>query len=319
MIYKILLTVITAALALAAFLPMLEISEVLSEPFEQMRVYILLATAVFMLLSMITKFWITAGFHVLLIVMHTYVLLQIYPVSEAQTACRTSDRPITVMAYNIFYKNQNTNAIIATILAEDADIVALQEAKEPFLKNAYDKLSQKYAFSYPDISKDPFFSPAIFSKYPIKVIKQKKLPISAVRIPHATLDVDGQSLELISIHAISPKNVRTIKKRNMFIQDLANYAQNMRYEGKKFIIAGDFNSVPWHPKMVALQKQGGVIANLSLWNYFGTWPNWGAPLFSVPIDHIFSSQGIKKISYKKVSHSAGSDHFPIKSTLNLCK
>jgi len=304
---------------LSVIVPATALSEVLSEPFEQLRIYFMLGTILMFILCLLTKFWVTSGFHAILTFVHLYIITVAYPISQKEIACKTSDKIITVLAYNIFYKNMKTDAIINTILNADADIVALQEGKEKFLDQSYDQLSKRYPFSYPDHSKGEFFSPAIFSKYPIINIKKEKMPISAVRILQARIDIEGQEIELASIHAISPKNTRTIKKRNLFIQDLANHSQNLRYQGHKFIFAGDFNSVPWHSKMIALQKQGGLSGNPSLTNYFGTWPNWGAPLFSVPIDHIFSSEGFKKISYKKASHSAGSDHFPIKSALYLCK
>lgn len=319
MIYKITLSIITTLLTLSVVIPFIGISEVISEPFDQMRLYFLIGSLLLLALCLFSKFWLTAGIYVVLILAHVSVITKAYPIIEKKKACNNVGPPLTIMAYNIYYKNQDTSKIIATILAGDADILALQEGKEKFLDESYEALSEKYPFSYPNRSKGEFFSPAIFSKYPIKEIKKEKMPVSAVRILQATIEFEGQDIQFASIHAISPKNARTIKKRNLFIQDLANYSQSLRYEDQKFIFAGDFNSVPWHPKLIALQKQGGLTGNTSVWNYFGTWPNWGAPIFSVPIDHIFSSQGLKKISFKKVNHSAGSDHFPVKSAILVCK
>ncbi len=317
--YKIFLTIITTFFALATLFPMLGISEVLSEPLIQAQIYMCLALLIVFLLCVITKFWLTAVLYMGMIAMHFGIVTQVYPLSEHPNICPATGTNISVMTYNIYYKNHDTQAIVANILSEDPDILMLQEGKDEFLKRSYDALSENYAFFYPDIAKDRNSSPSIFSKFPIKKIDTPKLPISAQRLLQATIQIDGQDIDFMPIHAVSPKSAKTIKKRNMLLQDLANHAQKLRYENKKFIIAGDFNSVPWHPKMLSLQNQGAMTGNPSLWNYFGTWPDWGAPFISVPIDHIFSSQGIKKISYKKVSHSAGSDHFPIKSTLIVCK
>ncbi len=319
MTLKSIFILITLFCAVLVILPALGISEIISEPLEQLRVYSVIVTSLIVLLCLLQKFWLISGVNIAMIAAHLYVVTQAYAPSRGISACDRQVGNITIMAYNIFYKNQNTDAIVANILASDADIVALQEGKKPFLEDAHDKLSKRYPFAYPDISKGEFFSPAIFSKYPIISVEKPKMPISGKRVLQVQIDGAGTTLEVISVHAVSPKNLETIKIRNMFFQDLANHAQNLRYGGKKFVIAGDFNSVPWHPNMISIQKQGALTGNTSLWNYFGTWPNWGAPFLSVPIDHIFTSEGLKKTSYQKVNQSAGSDHFPVISSFDLCK
>ncbi len=309
----------TMLFAFATFMPSLGFSEVISEPLDQMRTYILLGAILILSVFVISKSWIIAGFFAFFAATHLYIIMQAYPSATQQQPCVQTTESASMLTYNIFFKNRQTDEIIANILAQDADIVSLQEGKTPFLEESYGSLIQKYSYAYPDVSKGEFFSPAIFSKYPITKIQKPKMPMSAKRFLQATIDINGTPIEVIAIHAVSPKNAKTVKSRNTFFQDLANYVQNLRYENKNFIIAGDFNSVPWHPKMLNIQKQGGLTGNPSIANFFGTWPNWGAPFISVPIDHIFTSEGIKKISYKKVNQSAGSDHFPVKSHFEICK
>lgn len=317
---KLLFIAITILLTLSTLMTWPSFPEIAKEPFEQSRIYIIIILIGCAFLSLLGKFYILTGINLLLVATHMYVVLQAYPLVKKHTEiCSDETQSLSVLSHNIYYKNLNYNAIAKNILNQNADIVMLQEAKKPFLEQTYDTLSQTYPFIHPDIKNGKSTKAAIFSKYPITEVTTPALPLSKVRISHAKIEVDVQVINVISIHAISPKGQKTIELRNRTINDLANYAQNLRYNDEAVIIAGDFNNAPWYPQMRALQKQGDLKGNPHLLNYFGTWPEWGKGIIAFPIDHIFYSRHFTNISYKKVSNSAGSDHFPVLAQFKLCK
>lgn len=83
--------------------------------------------------------------------------------------------------------------------------------------------------------------------------------------------------------------------------------------GPTVILAGDFNTVSWSPRLGRLAEHAGLSIARGL---EGTWP---APLpmpFRLPIDHVLTSSDLH-VHDRAVGPAVGSDHRPVTVTVRL--
>ncbi len=322
MILKILILLFTISCLALTILPYTDIWPLYADAADQLRVYVAATLVVLFILSVLYSSYFISMIQLILICVQACVITLAYPLKhKSHKTCENAQTPIRVMSYNILYKNDRVEEILANIAGAQPDIVVLQEAQETFLDYSHKSFTKTHPFFYPNYEEGKKFTVTLYSKYPIKTIEKPQMPRSKRQILHAQIERSGKIIDLIGLHSTSPKDDERLHERNLFLQDVADYAQNKVYENPniRLILAGDFNSAPWTPPMRNIQNQARLLGNPSILNYFGTWPAWAAPLFSVPIDHIFYTKNFHNENYTRKSYSSGSDHFPIYADFYLCE
>ncbi len=263
------------------------------------------------------RLYILSIMQILLLVFNIFPIIRSYSLWESPPNCiyDKAQKPLRIFSYNIYHKNKNFDQIIHAIKISDADLVILQEAKSHFLNYAHNIMVKEYPFYYPEIDKGKRSSWTLYSKYPVtsSVIK-KSYNNKAI---YASINIDGTPVNITGVHTKSPKTLYAINARNQHIKNLSDDVNKISKTSSHIIVAGDFNSVPWHPSMQKFITESNLNNNL-IFNIFGTWPTWSIPFFTVPIDHIMHNDGFYKATYYRGKPS-GSDHFPIYADLYFCK
>ncbi|MBP2444478.1 endonuclease/exonuclease/phosphatase (EEP) superfamily protein YafD [Rhizobium leguminosarum] len=231
----------------------------------------------------------------LLLIVHGVITLREFSQDEAGT-----DRPplFRMMSFNIAIDNwKNSTAITDMVIASNADVVNLLEAKP--LTFHLQQLFKAYPYhigceSGKDtcdtlvLSKRPFVSRQVAS---MGSLRKNRLVISSV-------EFGGETINLVSAHLTKPYF------DDFQMAELEDLAKTLGSIDGPLVLSGDFNSSVIAPSIQGFlrdQKLKTIVPEPA------TWPV-GASLLGIAIDHIFARAPLHLTSLKRLDDSLGSNH-----------
>jgi endonuclease/exonuclease/phosphatase (EEP) superfamily protein YafD len=259
-----------------------------------------------------------------LLVVPTALFLWFYGPLLLPPVAQTADlaESITVLTFNLRHTNTDTEALLATLAASQADVLALQEVSnlhEEHLGKVL--LSGRYPYHL-------YYAPAglaIYSLYPI--VAHKILPMQPWSAQSAVIQVKETSFHLINAHLAKAGVLLCLETldaslvRNLVDDREAQIARiqgAMRETGLPAIVACDCN-------MTDLTSAYAQIT-ATLRDAHREW-GWGlghtllVPRgFEIPsavnlpaqrIDYLFYSPEISATKVEIIAGESGSDHFPL--------
>lgn len=227
-----------------------------------------------------------------------------------------SGTPLKVMSYNLYYRNENAEAIVAVVQQERPDILLLQESKPKMVRLLTDRLRQIYPegefyFEWVDETDYPRpFSQAVVSRYPLTPLGQS---YEAGRLQRVRVETPAGPVTLFNVHPPP-----TIPQEH--IQQLAQ--EIVAIEGP-LIVGGDFNVTDQTNSYRLIDQYLDNAHWEAGWGFAFTFPSRshinGMPIQLRPlyrIDHIFYSDHFSAQFARTVAEaSTGSDHLPIVAQL----
>ncbi|PCJ95740.1 MAG: hypothetical protein COA45_11990 [Zetaproteobacteria bacterium] len=311
------LTLFSATLVLLSFV---NYPIIVSEILISFRVAVSIAFLCFVVIFIMARAYWLGMIQILLVIVNIWPVVSVYSFNEAPSTCIYDEqqKPFKILSFNVYYKNKNYEHIYQALKTSAVDVIVLQEAQPGFMKYAHDRLVSTYPFYYPAIEKGHHARWTIYSKYPVLDVHARKVRGGRGAVLRVEIEVDGRIVNIITLHAISPRTLNRVEARNAHLDGLAAVVREIMKDNQHVIVAGDFNNVPWHPAMKAFKARVGLRNNDVAFSYFGTWPTWLPSIFSTPIDHIFYDQSFHHVSYFR-KPSAGSDHYPISADLYFCE
>jgi endonuclease/exonuclease/phosphatase (EEP) superfamily protein YafD len=115
--------------------------------------------------------------------------------------------------------------------------------------------------------------------------------------------VDGRPVTFVLVHAHTPF-AGSVHER-----ELRALAAARPRLGRRLIVCGDFNTVPWSAQFGEFAESTGLSdVSAGSWPAY-SWPVW-SPALRVPLDHCLISGGLA-VRAHRFGPSAGSDHFPL--------
>ena len=280
------------------------------------RSQILVVAAVAFLVLALKKAKLPATFALLALAINGFYLL---PYATASASTQTASGPeVSVMQFNIFYNNDDTDAIAAHILEADADIAVLHE----LLPEQWEQMEPALSLRYPHILAEPFRAEtgqlsggmAILASAPLdrQPVPREASPADRVLLVAET-ELHGTPLTVIGLHPHASRfESRKIELREAQINatiDIANQAEGA------VIVATDLNITPTSPTYGHFLDQTGWADPHRTVGWHSTWPTWGSA-FGVPIDHVFTSEHLTPTAYE-TGDGAGSDHRSLVATFTL--
>ena len=306
--------------AILVLLPFLNYPVIASELLISFRLSVSIILLCFVFILIIGRaYWFGVG-QILLVVCNLSPVMGSYSFQEKPATCidDTLSKVLKVLSFNVYFKNEEYENIFQTLKASDADIIVLQEAQPNFMRYGHERLTLDYPFYYPAIEAGKHARWTLYSRYSIVDVKVQDIVNAKNAALHAKIDVNGRIVNMITLHAKSPKTLRRLEARNARLDGLGDAVRGIMRENKYVIVAGDFNNVPWHPTMKTFKVRTRLRNNDMALNYFGTWPTWIPSFFSTPIDHIFYDEYFHHVSYSRKA-PAGSDHYAISADLYFCE
>jgi endonuclease/exonuclease/phosphatase family metal-dependent hydrolase len=247
---------------------------------------------------------------------------------------------IKILTYNVHgFQNINNgnntyNEIGDFLIAEDADIICLQEyfVKSKGFKTSVmaKKMLKIYKYTCGD------YDEKILSKYPFE--GRQNLNIGGKRIIFSDININGKIVRIYSCHLQSTNfnpdgtQKRLLSNKGNYKRELKHVVVNLRNAFKKrakqveliaksitespypAIVCGDFNDTPMS---YSYQKIRGKL-NDTFIEAGGGIPNTYKKLFSIlRIDYIFTDKNINTAEYRVAKEVKYSDHYPVVVKLNI--
>jgi endonuclease/exonuclease/phosphatase (EEP) superfamily protein YafD len=140
-------------------------------------------------------------------------------------------------------------------------------------------------------------------------VRVQRFPTTGPITLVARFDIRGQLLTFVLVH------VHTSFAGSVHEHELRALAAARPQLGRRLVICGDFNTVPWSAQLGEFVESTGLRnAFAGSWPAY-SWPSW-SPLLRVPLDHCLVSEGIS-VRSREFGPSSGSDHFPLVVDLAL--
>lgn len=288
--------------------------------------WLLMALLPVLAVAMLSRqLWLSRLALLLILLISSRYLTQLVPQTNAAQA--TDNRgQLTVMTFNVNYRNQDTAAIAHLIRSERPDIIALQEVTEPVILALAETLAAEYPYALIDEGVETL--QGVLSRYPLQYQPPPSSDYQG-RILRASIETPAGPVSLWNIH---PKVA--LKQTGWHLQrtTLTAVAKEVASATGPVIVLGDFNTTDQTETYRLLANHltdAHRVAGRGLgfsfpartkipdsWRYIAGLPTFG-PL--VRIDLVLVSPHFIPQSSRVVPRSAGSDHLPLIVTLGLAK
>jgi len=221
-------------------------------------------------------------------------------------------QPVRVMSVNLLMANEETDGIIAEILAAKPDVLFLQEYTPAWHQAMQRRLAGDYPYES-HVARDDSFGIALYSRTPFagEVDNRFRLGLSGVDQQRAEIDLNGRRYALYHIHLLPPRSLDYYMDQRVQFADLFDA---ITAEKLPYVVCGDFNfseTTPQHRQLIAAGV--GEAHAQSATGRGATWPVNGVMRYIVPgirIDHVYLGPGLHAIDCR-TGTGRGSDHRPV--------
>ncbi|PZQ59203.1 MAG: hypothetical protein DI570_16605 [Phenylobacterium zucineum] len=204
---------------------------------------------------------------------------------------------IKLIQFNAYKRNGDVRQVADWLIAQDPDIVTLQEARH----DLRDELLRRTDWSVAGAREHVM----IFSREPRLRMVRPPLQNSVLTYVNATYLGSAGPFEVISTHFDWPTS-------GTFAQQHADLAKvTAALPRERMIVTGDFNTTPWSD---ALRRTDASLGLRRVDRALFSWPAqvggrpWPLPV--LPIDHVYVGRDWKVVSIER-GPALGSDHYPL--------
>ncbi|MBA4152341.1 MAG: hypothetical protein C0509_07255 [Acinetobacter sp.] len=223
--------------------------------------------------------------------------------NSADNAQHQQTQGVSILLANIHTFNTEYSRFIEQVEKEDADIVAVLEVNQPWIKKL-EVIEAVYPHKYKQPADDNFGF-AIYSKIPFK---GKTTEIGELyQLPVFTGDFGSFTLK--ALHPIPPLSQSDAQENALYITK-AVYSDNRN--NQPLVIVGDFNATLWSDNIKPLIEN--KLAPANFWGLAWTWPAGFFPL-AIQLDHVF----VRNATVREFDtlEDIGSDHYPVKVVIEI--
>ncbi|HEX4949144.1 MAG TPA: endonuclease/exonuclease/phosphatase family protein [Blastocatellia bacterium] len=268
------------------------------------RLQYLLGALLLLLLLLIGKRWrwsIVAAAFVTLNAVH---ILPWYFASS--TTAAVAGQRLKLLQSNVKYSNREYDRLFSYVQEEAPDIVTLSEIDQAWA----DALTMLKA-TYPYAQVEPSATGsglALFSKIKLESTARENLGLIWRPGIHATFNLAGRLVHLVTIHPPTPTEPPNYVARNA---QFAAVVQRMNELPAPKILIGDFNDTVWSSYHAEMLRQTGLVNVRKGYGLLPSWPAWlGIAPLMIPIDHCLVSPDVEVLSVRS-GKNIGSDHLPL--------
>lgn len=233
------------------------------------------------------------------------------PASEPEGKAKANLR---ILQFNVLYSNNEFAKSIPWIIAQDADIVVLQEVNQE-RADELGELKKHYAWSQVKLNEQrDAFGMAIFSNKPVTKFDYVDIGDGWNHYTKTEFLISNTKLNLYELHTPPPVSEFFFAQRNINMQLMADVMEKDATPHR--LLIGDLNTTVYSPYFQNMANQAKLHHAQQGYNVEGTWPSfWPIPLH-IGIDHLLASRQIK-IEKRTVATYQGSDHFPVITDITL--
>lgn len=216
---------------------------------------------------------------------------------------------LKIMSANLLMSNPDTDGIVGEALAEDPDVLVLQELSAHW-QAAFESsdVGKRLPYHLAEARETPF-GVGIYSRYPLE---DAEIWYSwGDPVARATVRVGGRPVRLYDVHPLPPLHAEWVTNWSEALEGVRAEVEKERDRGAALVVAGDFNMTRharWFERFTDLdlrdahEDRGRGLAV--------SWPNGTLRLPPIRLDHVFLSPRIACLSVHE-GRGRGSDHRPL--------
>lgn len=212
---------------------------------------------------------------------------------------------LKIIQFNAWHENYAPEKSLEWLLAQNADVIVLEEAG-----NTAWPIAKRLREAYPFTScKVGGCEPWIFSRR--KILASGALPRGLPAAWAQIADPDGP-FTVMGAHYVWPVPAGRQQMQSRMLAKAAS-----AFDRRSLIITGDFNSTPWS---FALRRQDKALGLQRWTRALPSWPSGqfsrvaAAPAPFLPIDHVYAGHDWRAVKVER-GPAIGSDHRPVIVTL----
>lgn len=257
-------------------------------------------------LALWRRWWVLATLAIALIIAH---LVAVIPGATADDEPQwvAGSQSISVLQANIQFDNPSPAAAARRILAEDADVVVINEYIGQFAQ-IFDQVGLFAEYPNRFVTIDGAgFQEMIMTRLPSD--PASFINLYAQSVPELRLTVDGQPIRIFAAHYVAPKRGRWLKYWNAELSATGDLATS--YD-EPVLVVGDFNASAWHRPYREMLQKGFTDAHDALGESLSmSWTpqqypfNWPDGL--IRLDHAVFTDGLWVTELRNID-VPGSDH-----------
>lgn len=254
---------------------------------------------------------------VVLLIAFILIAIRYLPYLVSSSSDPPPENSMRVMAFNIFQRNSDLEAITAIILEQDPDILALQELTPEISEQLLLSLEENYPYHTLDLQTG-VEGQGLFSRYPINQVSD----LPDYNFLSARVETPSGPVHIFNIHTptLFPTTWdKDIKIQRSFIEELMS---DVGLSEEPVIVLGDFNTTPQSENYAILTSgltDAFTESGRGLGFGYPARPKFGVDLPTpiVRIDYIFINPLFKSFETRVLKESGGSDHRPVITSLIL--
>jgi endonuclease/exonuclease/phosphatase (EEP) superfamily protein YafD len=208
---------------------------------------------------------------------------------------------VRIVAFNVDGSNRHYSKLAPLLTRFEPDIVGLTE-----LTPAWARTAARAADVVPPrrlVPQRDVYGMGLLSVGRPRVVRVAHFPASGPVTLLADYTIGGMELTFVLVH------VHTSFAGSVHARELSALAAARSQLGRRLVICGDFNTVPWSSQLGEFSEATGLRDVFAgSWPAY-SWPSW-SPLLRVPLDHCLVSDGIS-VRGRSFGPSSGSDHLPL--------
>ena len=228
----------------------------------------------------------------------------------SQPAPAADASTLRIASFNVYHLNEDLEGVRELLLDTDADVIFVHEVVPPLREYLGDNLD---GYEYAMEDGWGFASGVgalVRNGTEVDATTVRVGPVS--RYPSIRIDFEGQTVDLIGIHPLSPVRPGRAHLRDLVMAEMAQWVADRPGE---VVVAGDINASPFSSVYRAFVEDSGLHSSIDGFGWQATWPAVPS-LLQIPIDHIFLSDGLTTVE-REVGGRASSDHSVLIADITL--
>ena len=212
---------------------------------------------------------------------------------------------LKIIQFNAWQENYEPEKSLKWLLAQNADVVVMEEAG-----GAAWPIAKSLHAAYPFTScKVKACEPSIFSRR--RILESGAIP-KGLPGAWAVLEDPAGPFAVIGVHYVWPVPAGRQQGQSAMLVETAS-----KFDRRSLIVTGDFNSTPWS---FTLKRQDKALGLQRWTRALPSWPSGqfsrvaAAPAPFLPIDHVYAGSAWRAVKVER-GPAIGSDHRPIVVTL----
>jgi endonuclease/exonuclease/phosphatase (EEP) superfamily protein YafD len=208
---------------------------------------------------------------------------------------------VRIVAFNVDGSNRRYSELAPLIQRLKPDILGLTELTPAWARTAATASPRVRPRRL--VPQQNVYGMGVLSVNAPSTVSVERFPATGPITLVAHFAIAGRALTFVLVH------VHTSFAGSVHERELRALAAARPQLGRRLVVCGDFNTVPWSAQMGEFAESTGLRdAFAGSWPVY-SWPAW-SPLLRVPLDHCLVSDGLA-VRGRSFGPSSGSDHFPL--------